>query len=104
MAPRTRPAPPRDGPRDGSKADRDRSLRVPRPASEIGVTRKPNDNPNVGPDPVDARPNHVREKTYQAPDVPEGYERDVARLPEKTAEAKVERDMGDAVDAVKAKL
>ena len=33
----------------------------------------PGHNPNVGPDPVDARPNRDREKTYQAPNVPEGY-------------------------------
>ncbi len=61
-------------------------------------------NPNVGPDPVDARPNHPREKTYQAPSVPEGYGREIARLPEKTAADKVEREMDTAVDAVKAKL
>ena len=64
----------------------------------------PGNNPNVGPEPVEARPNHVREKTYQAPGVPDGHEREVARLPEKTAADKVERDMGAAVDAVKAKL
>ncbi len=62
------------------------------------------DNPNVGPDPVDVRPNHVREKTYVAPNAPDGYERDIARLPENTAADKVGRDMGKAVAAVKAKL
>ena len=62
------------------------------------------DNPNVGPEPVDVQPNHLREKTYQAPDVPEVYEREIGRLPEKTAGDAVERDMDGAVDAVKAKL
>ena len=61
-------------------------------------------NPNVGPMPVDAPTNHVREKTFKAPDVPEDYEREVERLPEKTANDKVEQEMGKAVDAVKAKL
>ncbi len=61
-------------------------------------------NPNVGPDPVTAEPNHVREKTYKAPNVPETIEKEVEKLPEKTAERKVETDMKAAVDAVKDKL
>ena len=64
----------------------------------------PGHNPNVGPAPVEARANHVREKTYAAPDVPEAYGREVGRLPEKTATDKVEHDMDAAVEAVKAKL
>ena len=64
----------------------------------------PGNNPNVGPAPVEARPNHVGEKTYRAPDAPEGYRREIERMPEKTAVDAVERDMGAAVEAVKDKL
>ena len=77
----------------------------PRSTSKSQIISEPHvDNPNVGPEPVDAQPNRLREKTYQAPDVPEAYERDVGRLPEKTAEDKIAREMDGAVDAVKAKL
>ena len=61
-------------------------------------------NPNVGPDPVVAEPNHVREKTYKAANPPKSFEAEVEALPEKTAEHKVETDMKAAVDAVKDKL
>jgi hypothetical protein len=62
------------------------------------------DNPNVGRGPVEPEPNHVREKTYKAPNPPGRVEEEVQKLPEKTAEAKVEREMGDAVDEVKKRL
>ncbi len=61
-------------------------------------------NPNVGPDPVDAEPNHVREKTFKAPNPPKAYDQENEKLPEKTAEHKVETDMKAAVDAVRDKL
>ena len=64
----------------------------------------PGNNPNVGAGPVKARPNHVGEKTYRAPNAPEDYQREVDRMPEKTAVDAVERDMGAATDAVKSKL
>ena len=62
------------------------------------------DNPNVGPDPVEAKPNHVREKTYKEPVTPKSYEESLKGLPEKTAEAAVRKDMPEAVDAVKKRL
>ena len=62
------------------------------------------DNPNVGPGPVETTPNHVREKTYQAPNAPKTVDEEVQKLPEKTAETKVETDMSKAVDEVKKRL
>ena len=82
----------------------------PRVAQERGDAVGPGrglllaNNPNVGPEPVDAKPNHVREKTYKAPNLPEPIEAEVEALPEKTAETKVETDMKGAVDAVRDKL
>ena len=59
---------------------------------------------NTGPDPVKAEPNHDREKTYEAPNAPKAVVAENQKLVEKTAEAKVEEDMGEAVDAVKRRL
>lgn len=62
------------------------------------------DNPNVGAEPVEAVPNHVREKTYQVPNAPKETIDETQKLPEKTAEAKVREDMPKAVDEVRKRL
>lgn len=62
------------------------------------------DNPNVGPDPVQAEPNTLREKTYKPANVPERVEAEVEKLPEKTAEEKVSKDMPKAVDEVRKRI
>jgi hypothetical protein len=62
------------------------------------------DNPNVGPEPVEAKPNHVREKTYTAPNPPKHMDDALQSLPEKTAEDKVREDMPKAVDQVRKRL
>ena len=62
------------------------------------------DNPNVGPDPVDAEPNHVREKTFVEPKTPKPYADANKGLPERTAEEKVREEMPEVVDAVKKRL
>ena len=59
---------------------------------------------NTGPEPMKAEPNQYREKTYEAPNPPEKVVEENQKLPEKTAEAKVEGDMGAAVDEVKKRL
>ena len=58
-------------------------------------------DPNVGPEAVDARTNHMDEKTCQPPARLAAYDRDVGRLPEMTAEARIDRGMDEAVDAAK---
>ena len=62
------------------------------------------DNPNVGPEPVEAEPNHVREKTYTPPNTPNKVREEQQALPEATAEDKVRTDMPKAVDQVKKNL
>ncbi len=62
------------------------------------------DNPNVGPGPVEAKPNHVREKTYRPANPPAAVEEELKKLPESTAEEKVRTDMPEAVDEVKKRL
>ena len=62
------------------------------------------DNPNVGPDPVEAEPNHAREKTYTPANPPKKVTEEQQALPEGTAEDKVSADMPKAVDAVKKRL
>ena len=59
---------------------------------------------NTGPEPMQADPNHDREKTYDAPNAPKEVIAENQKLVEKTAEDKVESDMGDAVDEVKKRL
>lgn len=59
---------------------------------------------NTGPEPMQARPNHDREKTFEAANPPARVVDEKQKLPEKTAEAKVEGEMDGAVDAVKRKL
>ena len=59
---------------------------------------------NTGPEPMKAEPNHYREKTYEAPNPPDKVVEENQKLPEKTAEAKVESDIGKAVDEVKKRL
>ena len=61
-------------------------------------------NPNVGPEPVEADPNHVREKTYREPGVPKPYKEEREALPENTAEDKVRDDLPAAVDEIKKRL
>ncbi len=58
------------------------------------------DNPNVGAEPVEAKPNHVREKTYKPSNPPPEMTKATENLPEKTAGAKVREDMPDAVDGI----
>lgn len=62
------------------------------------------DNPNVGPGPVEAEPNTLREKTYTPANAPAPVDQEVQKLPEKTAEEKVEKEMPDAVNEVKKRL
>ncbi len=62
------------------------------------------DNPNVGPEPVEAQPNHVREKTYKAPNPPKDVTTENQKLPENTAEDKVREDMPKAVDEIRKRL
>ncbi len=62
------------------------------------------DNPNVGPGPVEADPNHVREKTYKDATPPAKVTQEQQKLPEKVAEEKVREDMPAAVDEVKKRL
>ena len=59
---------------------------------------------NTGSEPMKAEPNRYREKTYEAPNPPEKIVEENQKLPEKTAEAKVESNMGKAVDEVKRRL
>ena len=59
---------------------------------------------NTGPEPMQADPNHDREKTYEAPNTPKKVTAENQKLVEKTAEDKVESDMGGAVDEVKKRL
>ena len=61
-------------------------------------------NPNVGPEPVEAEANHVREKTFTASTPPKAVTKAQQELPEKTAEDKVRTDMPGAVDEVKKRL
>ncbi len=62
------------------------------------------DNPNVGPGPVEAEPNHAREKTFTPANPPKEVTEEQQALPEGTAEDKVRTDMPHAVEAVKKKL
>ena len=45
---------------------------------------------NVGPEPVKAEPNHDREKTYVPPNPPQKVTAETEKLPEKTAQEKVD--------------
>lgn len=56
---------------------------------------------NVGPEPAEAKPNHVREKTYKEPNAPARMTETLENLPEKTAEDHVREGMHDAVEKVK---
>lgn len=64
---------------------------------------KPN-VPNVGPEPVEAEPNHVREKTYREPDMPKNVEDELHKLPEEQAKQTVREELPSAVDGVKERL
>ena len=59
---------------------------------------------NMGPEPMKAQPNHDREKTYEPANPPKEVVSENQKLPEKTAEAKVETDMTGAVEEVKKRL
>lgn len=65
---------------------------------------KLNHAPHVGPEPVKAKPNHDREKTYRPPNVPGDVRGEQAKLPENTAQKKVVEDMGKATDEVRKRL
>ena len=56
---------------------------------------------NVGPTPVEAEPNHVREKTYEASKTPEPVQKEKQKLPENTARDKVRDEMSEATNEVK---
>jgi hypothetical protein len=62
------------------------------------------DKPNVDAAPVEARPNHIREKTYQEPNAPQPYKDELRQLPEKTAQQNIREDMSEATAKVKAKV
>ena len=62
------------------------------------------DNPNVGPEPVEAEPNTRREKTYKKPETPASMKKELRDLPENEAQEKVREDMPAAIDAIKKKL
>lgn len=51
---------------------------------------------------MEAEPNHVREKTYDAPETPEKVREEGQALPENETQAKVREGMGEATDKVKA--
>lgn len=59
---------------------------------------------NTGSAPMEAEPNQYLEKTYKAPNAPKKVIEENQKLPEKTAEQKVETDMDSAVDEVKKRL
>lgn len=61
-------------------------------------------NANAGPGPVEAEPNHDREKSYKAPTTPKPVADALNDLPEHEAEDKVEKEMPDAVAAIKRRL
>ncbi len=62
------------------------------------------DNPNVGPEPVEAEPNTKREKTYREPGTPAPVKQELRSLPENEAREKVREDMPAAVDAIKKEI
>ena len=64
----------------------------------------PANNPNAGPEPVRAEPNHVREKTYEDPTTPKPAEEALEQLPETTAQDKIREGMPAAADAIKKRL
>ena len=59
---------------------------------------------NTGPEPMQAEPNHDREKTYEPSNTPKKVVAENQKLAEKTAEDKVDSDMSGAVDEVKKRL
>ena len=62
------------------------------------------DNPNTGPEPVEAEPNAQREKTFKPANPPAAVTAEQQRMPEKTAQDKVESEMSQAVDEVRKRL
>ena len=56
---------------------------------------------NTGGAPVQAEPNHVREKTYDAPETPEPVRKEKQALPENTARDAVRDGMHEATEGVK---
>ena len=64
----------------------------------------PANNPNAGPEPVQAEPNHIREKTYKDPTTPKRAEDAINKLPEATAQDKVRADMPAAAEAIKKRI
>ncbi len=57
---------------------------------------------NTGAKPMEAEPNHVREKTYDAPETPAKVRDEAQALPENETQDKVREGMGEATDKVKA--
>ena len=51
--------------------------------------------------PMTAEPNHVREKTYDAPETPEPVRQEKSKLPENTARDNVRDGMHAATEGVK---
>ena len=60
--------------------------------------------PHVGPEPVRAKPNAVREKTYEASNSPDKMKEERQKTPIRKAETKVDQEMPAAVDKVKSRL
>ena len=56
---------------------------------------------NTGGAPMTAEPNHVREKTYDAPKTPAPVAKEKQALPENTAQDKVRDGMHGAAEGVK---
>ena len=64
----------------------------------------PANNPNAGPEPVQAEPNHVREKTYKDPTTPKKAQEALEGLPESTAQDKIREEMSAATDRIKRRI
>lgn len=62
------------------------------------------DNPNVGPEPVEAKPNHDREKTYKPSNPPSKMQEEKTKLPEGTTREKTSKGMDEATDEVTKRL
>ena len=56
---------------------------------------------NTGDEPVKAKPNHDREKTYDPPETPKPVQDEKQALPENTAQDKVREEMSEATEKVK---
>lgn len=60
--------------------------------------------PHVGSKPVEAEPNHVREKTHAPPNPPKRVQDEKTKLPEGTTREKTAEGMSDATEQVKKRI